>query len=245
MGKKILVVDDEPSIVSLLEYNLSKEGFDVIVGTNGIEAMELIEKENPSLMILDIMLPGLNGLEVCRESRQKGFQLPILMLTAKDDEIDKVIGLELGADGYMTKPFSPREVVARVKAILRRVDHVMDANKSGNNFIVKKIVIENMELYPDMYEAYYLKKKIPLTPKEFMLLLYFVEHKGRVVTREQLLNVGWNSDYERISRVVDVHVSHLREKIKTYSKSHEFITTVYGVGYKFEEPRSNKVSGEK
>lgn len=239
MGKKILVVDDEPSIVSLLKYNLSREGFNVLVGTNGNEAMELIEKESPSLVILDIMLPGINGLEVCRVCREKGNQVPILMLTAKDDEIDKVVGLELGADGYMTKPFSPREVISRIKAILRRVVHDAENNKNDNNRVDNRLIIAGFELYPDMYEVYYMGEKIPLTLKEFKLLLYFMENKGRVVTREQLLNGVWNSDFDRLSRVIDVHVSHLREKIKTFTKTQEFITTIYGIGYKFEVPKSN------
>jgi len=239
MGKKILVVDDEPSIVSLLKYNLSREGFNVLVGTNGNEAMELIEKESPSLVILDIILPGINGLEVCRVCREKGNQVPILMLTAKDDEIDKVVGLELGADGYMTKPFSPREVISRIKAILRRVVHDAENNKNDNNRVDNRLIIAGFELYPDMYEVYYMGEKIPLTLKEFKLLLYFMENKGRVVTREQLLNGVWNSDYDRLSRVIDVHVSHLREKIKTFTKTQEFITTIYGIGYKFEVPKSN------
>jgi len=239
MGKKILVVDDEPSIVSLLKYNLSREGFNVLVGTNGNEAMELIEKESPSLVILDIMLPGINGLEVCRVCREKGNQVPILMLTAKDDEIDKVVGLELGADGYMTKPFSPREVISRIKAILRRVVHDAENNKNDNNRVDNRLIIAGFELYPDMYEVYYMGEKIPLTLKEFKLLLYFMENKGRVVTREQLLNGVWNSDFDRLSRVIDVHVSHLREKIKTFTKTQEFITTIYGIGYKFEVPKAN------
>ncbi|MBY8913187.1 response regulator transcription factor [Bacillus sp. YC2] len=239
MNKKILVVDDEQSIVTLLQYNLERSGYEVITASDGEEALEHAEKEKPDLIVLDVMLPKLDGIDVCKQLRQQKMMVPILMLTAKDEEFDKVLGLELGADDYMTKPFSPREVNARVKAILRRADisslpHDRDGEKDG------QIVIGELKILPDHYEAYFKSKQLELTPKEFELLLYLGKHKGRVLTRDLLLSAVWNYDFAGDTRIVDVHISHLRDKIETNTKKPIYIKTIRGLGYKLEEPKMNE-----
>ncbi|MGG3821075.1 response regulator transcription factor, partial [Geobacillus thermodenitrificans] len=188
--------------------------------------------EQPALIILDLMLPKLDGVEVCKRLRQQQIMTPILMLTARDDEFDKVLGLELGADDYMTKPFSPREVVARVKAILRRTDLAQPAAEPS-----ERLVIGELEIFPERYEATVGDKPLELTPKEFELLLHLARHKGRVLTRDQLLSAVWNYDFAGDTRIVDVHISHLREKIEEDTKKPVYIKTVRGLGYKLEEPR--------
>jgi two-component system, OmpR family, alkaline phosphatase synthesis response regulator PhoP len=235
MSKKVLVVDDEQSIVTLLQYNLQQAGFEVITANDGEEGMNKAVNERPDLMILDLMLPKLDGIEVCKQLRQKKVMTPILMLTAKDDEFDKVLGLELGADDYMTKPFSPREVVARVKAILRRTQFQNEQEKKEEN--IEKMVIGHLEILPEHYEAYFNRERLELTPKEFELLLYLAQHKGRVLTRDQLLSAVWNYDFAGDTRIVDVHISHLREKIEKNTKKPLYIKTIRGLGYKLEEPK--------
>lgn len=233
MYNKIIVVEDDESIVTLLEFNLQKAGYEVMTAADGPGALDLAEKEDPDLMVLDIMLPGMDGLEVCKQLRQKQKMIPILMLTAKDDELDKILGLELGADDYMTKPFSPREVVARVKAILRRSAQQAEQTNPAD----EKLSIGELNIFPDNYEAYFQDKLMELTPKEFELLLYLGKNKGRVLTREQLLNTVWDYDFIGDTRIVDVHVSHLREKIEQNTRKPKYIKTVRGLGYKFEEPK--------
>jgi two-component system, OmpR family, alkaline phosphatase synthesis response regulator PhoP len=235
MSKKVLVVDDEQSIVTLLQYNLQQAGFEVITANDGEEGMNKAVNERPDLMILDLMLPKLDGIEVCKQLRQQKVMTPILMLTAKDDEFDKVLGLELGADDYMTKPFSPREVVARVKAILRRTQFQNEQEKKEEH--IEKMVIGNLEILPEHYEAYFNRERLELTPKEFELLLYLAKHKGRVLTRDQLLSAVWNYDFAGDTRIVDVHISHLREKIEKNTKKPLYIKTIRGLGYKLEEPK--------
>ncbi|WP_071396001.1 response regulator transcription factor [Bacillus tuaregi] len=237
MEKKVLVVDDEKSILTLIEYNLKQAGFKVITAMDGEEARNIALSDNPDLIVLDLMLPKMDGLEVCKELRQQKNFTPILMLTAKDDEFDKVLGLELGADDYMTKPFSPREVVARVKAILRRTQIQMEASESKVNNDSNQIIINQLTIYPEQYEAYYQDNLLELTPKEFELLLYLAKNKGRVLTRDQLLSAVWNYDFAGDTRIVDVHISHLREKIETNTKKPEYIKTIRGLGYKLEEPK--------
>ncbi|TDQ39146.1 response regulator transcription factor [Aureibacillus halotolerans] len=231
--KKILVVDDEPSIVTLLKYNLEQAGFEVITADDGEKALQMIAQEATALVVLDLMLPKMDGVEVCKQLRQQKNQLPILMLTAKDDEFDKVLGLELGADDYMTKPFSPREVVARVKAILRRTQ----AAQTEESKEQESYVFGELEVYPDQYEAYYRKEELELTPKEFELLAYLAKNRGRVMTRDQLLSAVWNYDFVGDTRIVDVHISHLREKIEDDTKKPTYIKTIRGLGYKMEEPK--------
>ncbi|PDM41593.1 MULTISPECIES: response regulator transcription factor [Bacillaceae] len=233
MCKKVLVVDDEQSIVTLLTYNLEQAGFTVLTANDGEEAIEKVAFEQPAFIILDLMLPKLDGVEVCKQLRQQKVMTPILMLTAKDDEFDKVLGLELGADDYMTKPFSPREVVARVKAILRRTQ------LSNGEMETKEIVIGDLKILPDSYEAYFRGERLELTPKEFELLVYLAKHKGRVLTRDQLLSSVWNYDFAGDTRIVDVHISHLREKIEQDTKKPIYIKTIRGLGYKLEGPKRN------
>ncbi|GLH64666.1 response regulator transcription factor [Parageobacillus sp. G301] len=234
MSKKVLVVDDEQSIVTLLTYNLEQAGFTVVTANDGEEAIEKVASEQPAFIILDLMLPKLDGVEVCKQLRQQKVMTPILMLTAKDDEFDKVLGLELGADDYMTKPFSPREVVARVKAILRRTQL-----SNGEMETKDQIVIGDLKILPDSYEAYFRGERLELTPKEFELLVYLAKHKGRVLTRDQLLSSVWNYDFAGDTRIVDVHISHLREKIEQDTKKPIYIKTIRGLGYKLEGPKRN------
>lgn len=231
--KKILVVDDEQSIVTLLEFNLQKAGFQVIKTGDGPTAVTLAETEKPDLIVLDIMLPGMDGMEVCKKLRMEKINTPILMLTAKDEEFDKILGLELGADDYMTKPFSPREVVARVKAILRRSGQQQEPKSAGASD-EQVITIGQLVIYPEKYEVVFSGNKLELTPKEFELLQYMASHPGRVMTRDQLLNAVWNYDFVGDSRIVDVHISHLREKIEEDTKQPKYIKTVRGLGYKLE-----------
>ncbi|WP_062355179.1 response regulator transcription factor [Bacillus kwashiorkori] len=243
MSKKILVVDDEQSIVTLLDYNLRQAGFQVITAYDGQAGLQIALSENPDFIVLDLMLPFKDGIDVCKELRNKQVTTPILMLTAKDDEIDKVLGLELGADDYMTKPFSPREVVARIKAILRRTQEYNEVNVDKSDFdqdseeSLKKIQVSALTIFPESYEAYFDGTQLNFTPKEFELLLYLVQNKGKVLSREVLLNAVWNYDFVGDTRIVDVHISHLREKIESNSKKPQFIKTIRGLGYKFEVPK--------
>lgn len=237
MGQHILVVDDEPSITKLIAFNLEKSGFSVDTAADGQTALDKVAADEPDLIILDLMLPHIDGLEVCKRLRQQENTTPILMLTAKDDEIDKVLGLELGADDYLTKPFSPRELVARVKAILRRSK--LRSQDEAEGRARTPLVIGELHIDPDGYECYFQRKRLELTPKEFELLMYLATHRGRVLTRDQLLNAVWNYDYVGDSRIVDVHVSHLREKIERDTRRPEYIKTVRGVGYKFEGPQDS------
>lgn len=231
MVKNILVVDDEMSIVTLLSFNLEKAGYNVYTASDGKEALSVTQTEKIDLVVLDLMLPEMDGMEVCRSMRESGIQVPILMLTAKDDELDKILGLELGADDYMTKPFSPREVVARVKAILRR-------SGSAQTHLLNKVSIGDLVVFPENYEAIFKGNTMTLTPKEFELLLYLVQNKGKVMTREVLLNAVWNYDFAGDTRIVDVHISHLREKIEADTRKPKYIKTVRGLGYKLEEPKN-------
>lgn len=232
--KKILVVDDEESIVTLLKYNLEQSGYKVITALDGEEAKRNAIEEKPDLIILDLMLPKLDGIEVCKQLRQQKVMTPILMLTAKDDEFDKILGLELGADDYMTKPFSPREMVARVKAILRRAKilHEQVIEEEMDEIIR----IGNIKIIPEQFEAYLDDQLLEFTPKEFELLHYLALNKGRVLTRDRLLSSVWNYDFVGDTRIVDVHISHLREKIEEDTKKPLYIKTIRGLGYKLEEP---------
>ncbi|WP_436860103.1 response regulator [Mammaliicoccus lentus] len=235
MSQKVLVVDDEQSIVTLLKYNLEQAGYQVIVAYDGVQALEKVNEEKPDLVVLDVMLPEMDGIEVCKTIRSDKNQVPILMLTAKDDEFDRVLGLELGADDYMTKPFSPREVVARVKAILRRVSQIESSQLDED----EDIILGSIRIRPDYFEVYRNDELLELTPKEFELLLYLIERQGRVITREHMLNSVWNYEFAGDSRIVDVHISHLRDKLEENPKQPQFIKTVRGLGYKLERPKNN------
>lgn len=235
---KILVVDDESSIVTLLQFNIEKAGFDVVTAEDGRTGYELALTEKPDLIVLDLMLPEMDGIEVCKQLRQDKVETPILMLTAKDDELDKIIGLELGADDYLTKPFSPREVVARIKAILRR-----SAGKSTDVEPEvapkeKALYVGDLKILTESYEVYLQDELLDLTPKEFELLLYLANHRGKVFSRDQLLDAVWNYDYIGETRIVDVHVSHLRDKIEADTKKPQYIKTIRGFGYKMENVKS-------
>ncbi|MCG1227892.1 response regulator transcription factor [Staphylococcus epidermidis] len=236
MSKKILVVDDEQSIVTLLKYNLETAGYIVEVAYDGEEALKKVETEQPELIVLDVMLPKKDGIEVCKTIRSDKNLVPILMLTAKDDEFDRVLGLELGADDYMTKPFSPREVVARVKAILRRSQFVNEIEKEDVDD--EDIIIGSIRIRPEFFEVYKEDELLELTPKEFELLLYLIERQGRVITREHMLNSVWNYEFAGDSRIVDVHISHLRDKLEENPKQPKLIKTVRGLGYKLERPKA-------
>ncbi|WP_400242737.1 winged helix-turn-helix domain-containing protein [Niallia sp. JL1B1071] len=238
MKKKVLVVDDEQSIVTLLKYNLQQAGYDVLTAMDGEEGLNLALTANPDVILLDLMLPKKDGMDVCKELRQQKVLTPILMLTAKDDEFDKVLGLELGADDYMTKPFSPREVIARIKAVLRRIQmQVPTSSDEVDTHEDDGIKIAELKVLPNYYEAYFKGELLELTPKEFELLLYLVKNKGRVLTRDQLLSAVWNYDFVGDTRIVDVHISHLREKIEENTKKPIYIKTIRGLGYKLEEPK--------
>ncbi|TDM21395.1 response regulator transcription factor [Macrococcoides canis] len=236
MSQKVLVVDDEQSIVTLLQYNLEQSGFEVLTAFDGVEGLNKIFSEDPDIVVLDLMLPKMDGVEVCKAVRSEKNQVPILMLTAKDDEFDKVLGLELGADDYMTKPFSPREVTARLKAILRRSQALRQHESEKEN---KEIIIGKLKILPEHFEAYRNGELIDLTPKEFELLIYLIERQGRVITREHMLNSVWNYEFAGDSRIVDVHISHLREKIEENPKQPQYIKTVRGLGYKLDYPKRN------
>lgn len=228
--KRVLIVDDEESIVTLLKYNVEQAGFEVDTAFDGQLAFEKATATAYDLIVLDLMLPELDGLDLCKQLRQKHIETPILMLTAKDDEFDKVLGLELGADDYLTKPFSPKEVVARIRAILRRV------NKEEAHDDLKQIKLADLRIFPEQYEAEIEGKLLAFTRKEFELLLYLAKNKGRVLSRDQLLSAVWNYDFVGDTRIVDVHVSHLREKIEPDTKHPSYIKTIRGLGYKMEEP---------
>lgn len=236
MKNKVLVVDDEQSIVTLLQYNLEQAGFECLIAMDGEEGKKIAETEAPDIIVLDLMLPKMDGIEVCKQLRQQKIMTPILMLTAKDDEFDKILGLELGADDYMIKPFSPREVIARVKAILRRIQvqtENIDENQKNDN----EINVGNLKIYPEKYEAYFNGELLDFTLKEFELLLFLAQNKNRVLTRDQLLSAVWNYDFAGDTRIVDVHISHLREKIEEDTKRPTYIKTIRGLGYKLEEPK--------
>lgn len=238
MTKKILVVEDEISIATLLQYNLKQAGYDVVIANDGREGLNKAIVEKPDLILLDLMLPKLDGMEVCKELRMKKINTPIIMLTAKDDEFDKVLGLELGADDYMTKPFSPREVMARVKAVLRRSIVVEEPQVEEQHTEEKSYHIGHLNVYPDRFEAFLDDNLLEFTPKEFELLLYLLENKNRVLTRDQLLSAVWHYDFAGDTRIVDVHISHLRDQIEENSRKPKFIKTIRGLGYKFEEPKN-------
>lgn len=232
MEAKILVVDDEKPIADILKFNLEKEGYDVVCAYDGDTAISLAESEKPDLILLDIMLPEKDGYEVCREIR-KTQNMPIIMLTAKDTEIDKVLGLELGADDYVTKPFSNRELLARVKANLRRQQQVLDEAQVQPK---KDIHIGQYTIHPDAYSVTKNGEHIDLTHREFELFYYLARHIGQVMTREHLLETVWGYDYFGDVRTVDVTVRRLREKIEDDPSDPEWIVTRRGVGYYLRNP---------
>ncbi len=223
MAAKILIVDDDPKIVQLLKTYLEKEGFIVLTASRGDEGLQAARNNKPNLLILDLMLPEINGLEVCRILRRES-NTPIIMLTARDEEPDKLIGLEIGADDYITKPFSPREVVARVKTVLRRV--------SGDSLVNEQICFGDLGIDLIRHEVRKDKNIIDLTPTEFRLLEVMAGHPNRVFTRAQLIELVQGYTFEGYERTVDAHIKNLRRKIEDDPKNPVYLTTVYGVGYK-------------
>ncbi|OWC30933.1 DNA-binding response regulator [Escherichia coli] len=229
--KKILIVDDEKPISDIIKFNLTKEGYDIVTAFDGREAVTIFEEEKPDLIILDLMLPELDGLEVAKEIR-KTSHVPIIMLSAKDSEFDKVIGLEIGADDYVTKPFSNRELLARVKAHLRRTETIETAVAEENaSSGTQELTIGNFQILPDAFVAKKHGQEVDLTHREFELLHHLANHMGQVMTREHLLEIVWGYDYFGDVRTVDVTVRRLREKIEDTPSRPEYILTRRGVGY--------------
>lgn len=228
MRTTILVVDDEPAILEVLAYNLEKAHYRVLQARNGDEALALARSEQPDLIILDLLLPGLDGLEVCRTLRQEG-AVPIIMLTALDKEVDRVVGLELGADDYVVKPFSMRELMARIKSVLRRVRDTPPPQR-------QLLQVSDLILDPDRHEVQFADRLLSLSALEFELLQVLMLHAGQVLTREQLLNQVWNYDYHGDLRTVDTAVKRLRAKLRDVEpRAADLLVTVRGVGYKFED----------
>lgn len=225
--EKILVVDDEDHIVELISYNLINSGYKVITANNGIDAVKIAREEKPDLMLLDLMLPGLDGFDVCKSIRNDNEtkDISVIMLTAKGEELDKILGLELGADDYITKPFSIRELLARVKAVLRRIKSVEESEEvyKSNGILINF----------DRRDVFILDKKIDLTLKEFELLEILVKNRGKILTRETLLDKIWGYEYVGETRTVDVHIRYLRKKVEVDDKNPKLIETIRGVGYRF------------
>jgi two-component system alkaline phosphatase synthesis response regulator PhoP len=230
---RILLVDDEKNIVDLIKFNLIKERWDVDVAFDGLTAIDLAVKNRPDIIILDIMLPGVDGLDVCRilRSKPETESIPIIMVSAKAEELDKVLGLEMGADDYLTKPFSPRELMARIKAHLRRKE---DGNRR-NKDEAGELKAGNITIDTERYDVLINGAKHNLTFKEFELLKFLVTNKGKVFTREHLLNRIWNYEDTRDTRTIDVHIRHLRQKIEKDPASPIYIETIRGVGYRFND----------
>ncbi|MBI2358581.1 MAG: response regulator transcription factor [Deltaproteobacteria bacterium] len=230
-SKKILVVEDETDIRKLILYNLAQERYQVLEAEDGEKALRLLQREKLHLIILDLLLPGMSGLELCRalRGRPETARLPILMLTAKAGEADRVVGLEMGADDYLTKPFSPRELVARVKAILRRSDMQVSAREDAG--------YEKGRLKIDFatYEVTLRGRPVRLTLKEFELLRVLVQNPNRVLSRDRLLDLVWGDETFVTPRTVDVHIRRLRKAIEKNDRKPEWIVTLRGVGYKFDE----------
>lgn len=229
MSAKILIVEDDQNLLATLKYNLLKEGYHVITAVDGAQALEIARSEKPELIVLDVMLPKLSGFEVCRILR-KEMTVPILMLTAKTEEVDKIVGLEIGADDYMTKPFSMRELLARVRAMLRRAD----MSKLQPASVQEYLKIGDLEIDIGRHQAFCRSVPLDLTPKEYDLLVFLARNKGFVFSREQLLEKVWGYDYAGDTRTVDVHIRWLRQKIETDPAHPRSLLTVRGGGYKLE-----------
>ena len=230
-SKKVLIVEDEKAISDIIKFNLKKEGFDVITAYDGKEGMERAISENPDLVLLDVMLPSMDGFQVCKRVRESSM-VPIIMLTAKEEEVDKVLGLELGADDYITKPFGMRELIARIKANLRRTETVAAASTEVANVQG----FGNLEIDLNRYEARKNGEILELTLREFELLKYLAERENKVFSREQLLEEVWGYEYYGDIRTVDVTVRRLREKLEDDSSNPTYIMTKRGIGYYFRRP---------
>jgi DNA-binding response OmpR family regulator len=233
MSETILIVEDEPTLQETLAYNLTRQGYKVATAGDGQQAIKVAREVQPNLIVLDIMLPIMDGFEVCRILRQE-MNTPILMLTARDDEIDRVIGLEMGADDYLTKPFSMREFLARVKAQMRRVRMIREELDSASSLVKEKIQFTNLTLDLTRREVILDDHPLALKPKEFDLLLFLARHHGQVLSRDLILERVWGWEFSGGSRTVDVHVRWLREKIEEDAANPTRIVTVRGAGYRFE-----------
>jgi two-component system OmpR family response regulator len=232
---KILIVDDDKNLLEVIKYNLVNDGHLVVLAENGTQAVEMARQEKPDLIILDVMLPGIDGFEVCRILR-KEMSVPILMLSAKTDEIDKVVGLELGADDYITKPFSVRELMARVRATLRRRQSIGQQSLSNTEETKSNIILKSQDIEIDMvrHQVSLKGSVLNLTPKEFELLAFLMRSKGQVFSREQLMEKVWGYTFDGSKRTVDVHIRWLRQKIEDNPENPKLLVTVIGFGYKFE-----------
>jgi len=233
--QKILIIEDEPNIRELVLYNLNLNGYEGLAVEDGLQGLTMARTENPDLILLDIMLPGKNGYDICRELRAEGVKTPIIMLTAKNDEIDKVLGLEFGADDYISKPFGIRELMARIKAVLRRYENGQEQGAFANGSEAGSgagIVNGDLVINVDSHEVKLAGKPIELTLKEFDLLKVLAENRGRVMTRDQLLDKVWGFEYIGETRTVDVHVRYLRKKLGDEDSEGKYIQTVRGIGYK-------------
>lgn len=226
--KKILVIEDEPNIRELILYNLKTNGYQGLAAEDGIMGITMVHREKPDLILLDIMLPGKDGYAICRELREEGNNTPIIMITAKTEEIDKVMGLDYGADDYISKPFGIREMMARIKAVLRRYDSFPEEKTAKEDIIS----IDELKIDVARHEVWVGENNIELTLKEFELLKFLVENRGTVFTRDQLLNNVWGIDYMGETRTVDVHIRHLRQKLSYGEDDDSHIKTVRGKGYK-------------
>ncbi len=234
MSGKILVVEDEVPLLETLNYNLTKQGYDVCTATDGLRALEVARLEHPDLILLDVMLPEMDGFEVCRILRRE-MNVPIIMLTARTDEVDRVVGLEVGADDYVTKPFSMRELLARVKASLRRVRLVREEMTASQPDITQRaLVFDNLVLDEARHEALLNGEPLVLRPREYDLLLFLARNRGVTLSRDLILERVWGWEFNGGSRTVDVHVRLLREKIEAHPANPTRIVTVRGVGYRFE-----------
>lgn len=226
--KKILIIEDEPNIRELVLYNLKTGGYEGIAAEDGIAGITMVQREKPDLILLDIMLPGKTGYEICRELREEGNETPIIMLTAKTEESDKVTGLECGADDYISKPFGIRELMARIKAVLRRYEVTSEAGGARDTVITADDIVMNVE----RHEVLAAGRPVELTLREFELLRYLIENRGRVFSREQLLHNVWGINYAGETRTVDVHIRHLRQKLADGDNEEKYIQTIRGKGYK-------------
>ena len=232
-SKRILLVEDDPDIADLLSLHLGDEGYEVEVVDDGDEGLDRALKGDHDLVVLDIMLPGTDGFDICRRLRQETRATPILMVTAKTEEVDKVLGLELGADDYITKPFSIREVLARVKAIFRRIEVDQEAQREMGE---ERIAIGDLVIEPPKRRATVRGEAVDLTSKEYELLLLFARHPGRAYSRDELLDEVWGYQYSGYSHTVNTHINRLRNKIEPDPSEPQYVKTVWGVGYRFVEP---------
>ena len=231
--KKILIIEDEPNIRELILYNLKTNGYDGIAAEDGIMGITMVHREKPDLILLDLMLPGKSGYDICKELREEGNNVPIIMITAKTEETDKVTGLESGADDYISKPFGIREMMARIKAVLRRYEAVQGVSLDGGDTVIS---VDDLKMNVERHEVTVAGKQVDFTLKEFELLKYLAERENRVFSREQLLEEVWGYEYYGDIRTVDVTVRRLREKLEDDSSNPQYIMTKRGIGYYFKRP---------